>query len=99
MPRTKDISSNLREAILAAHQFGMDHSCTVRKIFHQWKTLKTQANLCRSEHLAQPKFKACCVQELMEKTNQKQVLQLRLHTSVSMVNVNFITVQCGKRMN
>ena len=50
-PRRKDISNDLREATVAAHQsgkgykaisklFGVHHS-TERKIIHRWKTFKS----------------------------------------------------------
>ena len=58
MPRRNDISDDLREAIVAAHQsgkgykvisqlFGVHHS-TERKIIHKWKTFKTVTSLPRS---------------------------------------------------
>ncbi|MEE6521276.1 hypothetical protein FKM82_019399 [Ascaphus truei] len=58
MPRRKNISNDLREAIVAAHQsekgykaiskqFKVYHS-TVRKIIQKWKTFKTIDNLPRS---------------------------------------------------
>lgn len=55
MPRKKDVSNGLAEAIVAAHpsgevyktipkQFGAHHS-TVRKLIHKWKAFCTAANL------------------------------------------------------
>jgi len=58
MPRRKDISNDLREAIVAAHQSGKGfkaisklfkvHHSTERKIIHKWKTFKTAVNPPRS---------------------------------------------------
>ena len=58
MPRRKDISNNLREETVAAHQsgkgyktisklFGVHHSAE-RKIIHKWKIFKTAVNPPRS---------------------------------------------------
>ena len=54
----KDISNDLREAIVAAHQSGKGymviskqfHYCTERKIFHKWKTFKTVDIPASSSH-------------------------------------------------
>jgi len=56
MSRKNDISNNLREAIVAAHQSGKGykailvgvHHSTERKIIHKWKRLKAAVNLPRS---------------------------------------------------
>ena len=58
MPRRKDISNDLREAIVAAHQFGKGykdiskffgvHHSTEIKIIHKWETFNTAVYLPRS---------------------------------------------------
>ncbi len=58
MPKRKDISNCLREAIVAAINLGRVlrpfpnnevHNSTVRKIIHKWKTFETDTNPPRSE--------------------------------------------------
>jgi len=58
MPRRKDISNDLGEAIVAAHRSGKGykiisklfgvHLSTERKIIYKWKTFRTAVNLPRS---------------------------------------------------
>jgi len=54
MPRRKDLSNDLRKAIVAANKSGEElfrfHCSTMRKIIHNWKTFKTVANLPCSGH-------------------------------------------------
>lgn len=59
VPGRKDISNNLRETVVAAHQSGEGyktissqpelHHCTVRTIIHKWKTFKTALSVAGSE--------------------------------------------------
>jgi len=53
MPRRKDISCDLREAIVGGYKAISKLSGvhpTVRKTVHEWKTFKTASNLSRSGH-------------------------------------------------
>uniref|UniRef100_A0A3B4GK03 Sleeping Beauty transposase HTH domain-containing protein n=1 Tax=Pundamilia nyererei TaxID=303518 RepID=A0A3B4GK03_9CICH len=55
----RNISKNLRETAVAAHQSGEGyktissqpelHHCTVRKIIHKWKTFKSALSVVGSE--------------------------------------------------
>ncbi|MEE6522209.1 hypothetical protein FKM82_020645 [Ascaphus truei] len=82
MPRRKDISNDLREAIVAAHQSGKGykaiskqfkvHHSTGRKIIQKWKTFKTVANLPRCGRPS--KFSP-----RSEKLQKTQELHLRLY--------------------
>jgi len=100
MPRRKDISNDLREAVIAAHQsgktisklFGVPHF-TMKKIIHKWKTLTTVVNLSRSGHPS--KFTPKSVK------NAKKTLTLTsqtLQASASTLNVKVHDSQIRKKV-
>jgi len=88
VPRRKDISNDLREAAVAAHQSGKGykviskqfgvHQSTVRKIIiHVWKTFKTVANHPGVDIPGvSPQGRAVQCTEELRKTRE---LHLRLH--------------------
>lgn len=92
MPRRKDISTDLREAIVATHQSGkaiskqfVHHSVAI-KIIHKWKTFRTAANLLRSGRPS--KFTPRSDRAVLTETakNPKATPQT-IQASVSMLNV------------
>jgi len=87
MPKRNDISNDLREAIVTAHQtgkgykvisklFGVHHS-TTRKIIHKLRTFKTAVNLPRNGRPS--KFTPRSEHVILRELQKTQELILRLY--------------------
>jgi len=87
MPRRKDISSYLREAISAAHQSGKSykvtseqfvvHPSTMAEKVHKRKTIKTVASFPRSGRPSKITPRSDC--EMLRETANTQEIHLRLY--------------------
>nr|XP_028576306.1 zinc finger protein 577-like isoform X2 [Podarcis muralis] len=108
MPRRKDISNALREAIVAAHKTGKGykaiskqfkvHHSTIRKIIQKWKTFQTVANLPRSGRPSKftPRSDRAMLREIAK---NPRVTSQALQASVSMLNVKVHDSTIRKRLN
>ena len=105
VPRRKDISNYLREAIVAAHQSGkgirpfpnyLESIIQQRERLFTLKTFETDANLSRSEHVSMFTSKSDCTM-LRETIKNPEATSQTLQASVSMLNVHDSTVR--KRLN
>ncbi|CAI5768315.1 TCB1 transposase [Podarcis lilfordi] len=108
MPRRKDISNALREAIVAAHETGKDykaiskqfkvHHSTIRKIIQKWKTFQTVVNLPRSGRPCKftPRSDRAMLREIAK---NPRVTSRALQASVSTLNVKVHDSTIRKRLN